>query len=186
MPYRYELFISYSWRVPRAQSWVRDVLVPPLYEFLDLQAKIPKESVFLDDRVNRPGMDVEKSVHEALRDSKVLLAILSPQYFDSGWCLTEFHTLLDRQQATKQHIIYPIAVWDGHKYPADIKNLNPLDFNKWGTLERGMRRKRWNDTVLDLVKELEKLIANSPQHDPTWTINLKQDPVQPHVERQGY
>jgi TIR domain. len=186
MPYRYELFISYTWRVPRAQSWVRDVLAPPLYDFLALEANIDKNSVFLDDRVNRPGIDVEQSVHEALRDSKVLLAILSPQYFDSGWCLTEFHTMLDRQNTTGQHIIYPLRVWDGNKYSADARNLNPLDFNKWGTLERGMVRKRWNDTVKDLVKELETLIANSPAHNPAWTVNLKQDPVQPHVERQSY
>ena len=186
MSYRYDLFISYTWRVPRAQSWVRDVLAPPLIDYLGLYANIPKENVFLDDRTIRPGMEVEKSVHQALRDSKVLLAILSPQYFDSGWCLTEFHTLLDRQQATKQHIVYPVAVWDGHNYPADARNLNPLDFNRWGTLERGMVRKRFTDTVLDLVKELEKLIANSPQHDPGWTVNLKPDPAQPHVKRQGY
>jgi hypothetical protein len=186
MGYRYDLFISYTWRVPRAQSWVRDVLAPPLYDFLALEANIDKARVFLDVRTVRPGMAVDQTVQDALRDSKVLLAVFSPQYFDSGWCLTEFHTMLDRQNSTGQHIIYPLAVWDGNKYSADARNLNPLDYNKWGTLDRGMRRKRWNDTVRDLVKELETLILNSPQHDPTWTINLQQDPVQPYVQRQGY
>jgi hypothetical protein len=186
MPYRYDLFISYTWRVPRAQSWVREVLTPLLVEFLQLEAAIDKSRVFLDDREVRPGMQVDQTVRDALLDSKVLLAVLSPQYFESGWCLTEFHTMLDRQQQTQQRLVYPLAVWDGTKYPQDVRNLNPLNFNQWGTLERGMARKRFRDTIVTLVKELDQLITKSPNHDPTWVVNVIPDPVEAHVARQGY
>jgi TIR domain-containing protein len=172
--------------VRRAQQWVRHVLHPPLVDFLALNAGISPDRVFLDDRKVRPGMEVETTVHEALRDSRVLLAVLSPQYFESGWCLTEFHTMLARQQTTGQRVVYPLAVWDGDKYPPEARALAPLDYNKWGTLERGMPRKRWNDTVVVLVKELEGLVHGSPAHDPGWTVALHNDPAEPHVDRQGY
>ena len=186
MGYRYDVFVSYSWRVCRAQQWVRHVLYPKLIEFLELEANISRDRVFLDERVVRPGMEIETKVHEALRDSRVLLAVLSPQYFDSGWCLTEFYTMLARQQATCKRVIYPLAVWDGDWYAPEARALGPHNYNKWGTLEPGMQRKRWNDTVLDLAKVLEPLVRESPDHDPAWTITLHEDPQQPHIRRQGY
>jgi hypothetical protein len=186
MGYRYDVFVSYTWRVPRAQQWVRHVLHPPLCDFLALHAKIPPERVFLDEREVRPGMEVETNVHDALRDSRVLLAVLSPQYFESGWCLTEFHTMLARQKATGKRVIYPLAVWDGNWYADEAKALAPLDYNSWGTLERGMRRKRWNDAVHALAKELEPLIHGCPAHDPSWAVTVLDDPQEPHVARQGY
>ncbi len=186
MPYQYDLFISYTWRVARAQSWVRDVLSPLLIEFFQLEAGRDKSRVFLDDRVVRPGMQVDQTVQDALLASRVLLAVLSPQYFESGWCLTEFHTMLNRQQQTNQRIVYPLAVWDGTKYPDDVRNLNPLNYNQWGTLERGMPRKRFSDTIVTLVKELDQLITDSPDHDPNWVVNVIPDPGEAHVERQKY
>lgn len=80
--------------------------------------------------------------------------------------------MLARQQATGRRIVYPLAVWDGDKYSPAAKALAPLDYNRWGTLERGMPRKRWNDTVVALVKELEGLVHGSPAHDPGWTVTL--------------
>ncbi len=186
MGYRYDVFVSYTWRVPRAQQWVRHVLHPPLTDFLQLEARISPDRVFLDEREVRPGMEIETKVHEALRDSRVLLAVLSPQYFDSGWCLTEFHTMLARQQATGKRVIYPIAVWDGDKYAPEARALGPHNYNAWGTLERGMRRKRWNDTVRELAKAIEPLVRASPDHDATWTVTVHQDPQEPHIDRQGY
>lgn len=73
-----------------------------------------------------------------------------------------------------------------NKYSPAAKALAPLDYNRWGTLERGMPRKRWNDTVVALVKELEGLVHGSPAHDPGWTVTLHDDPAEPHVDRQGY
>jgi len=186
VPYRYDVFVSYTWRVPRAQRWVREVLHPPLVDFLELEAKIPRARVFLDEREVRPGMHVETSVHEALRDSRILLAVFSPQYFESGWCLTEFHTMLKRQKATGRRVIYPLAVWDGDKYAPEARALAPLDYNKWGTLERGMTRKRWTDTVKALVKELEPLVLGSPAHDPAWNVELVPDPPELPIGRESY
>ena len=131
MGYRYDVFVSYTWRVPRAQQWVRYVLHPPLVDFLALHAKIPPDRVFLDEREVRPGMEVETKVHDALRDSRVLLAVLSPQYFESGWCLTEFHTMLARQKTTGKRVIYPLAVWDGDKYAPEARALGPHNYNTW-------------------------------------------------------
>jgi hypothetical protein len=186
MGYRYDVFVSYTWRVRRAQQWVRDVLHPPLTEFLELEAKISPDRVFLDERAVRPGMDVETKVHDALRDSRMLLAVLSPQYFDSGWCLTEFHTMLDRQRRTGTRVIYPLAVWDGDKYAAEAQRLAPRNFNQWGTLERNMRRKRFSDTVRELAKELEPLVRGCPTHDPSWAVTLHPDPPERDIDRQGY
>jgi hypothetical protein len=49
-----------------------------------------------------------------------------------------------------------------------------------------MPRKRWNDTVVELVKELEALVRSSPVHDSGWTVTLHNDPAEPHIDRQGY
>lgn len=186
MGYRYDVFVSYTWRVRRAQQWVRHVLHPPLTEFLALNSGIPSDRVFLDDRETRPGMEVETTVHEALRDSRVLLAVLSPQYFESGWCLTEFHTMLDRQRATGKRLIYPLGVWDGDKYAPEARALAPLDYNKWGTLERGMRRKALERHRCRAGERTRGAGSRLSAHDPGWTVTLHSDPAELHIDRQGY
>lgn len=186
MAYKYDLFISYTWRVPRAQRWVRGVLFEPLCDFLELEAGIPKQRVFLDEREVRPGEHVQPVVHRALLSSKVMLAVLSPQYFQSGWCLTEFHTMRQRATATGARVLHPIAVWDGDLYPHEARALGPQDFNQWGTLDRGMRRKRWTDTTKALAIELGELVRQAPEHDAAWQIDVHDDPPPVHIPRGGF
>lgn len=71
--------------------------------------------------------------------------------------------MLARQQATGKRVIY-LAVWDGDTYAPEARALAPHDYNRWGTLVRGMPRKRWNDTVKALAKELEELVRGCPDH----------------------
>lgn len=186
MAYRYDVFISYTWRVRRAQAWVRGVLAPPLLDYLELESRVPSSRVFLDEREVRPGIEVEPAIHDALRDSKVLLAVLSPQYFESGWCLTEFRTMLERQRRTGHQCIYPLRVWDGDHYDDDARRLDLLPLNQWGSLEPGMRRKRWNDVVRDIATQLGSIAAKAPPHDPGAAVVPVPDPPPVHVAREGY
>ena len=95
--------------------------------------------------------------------------------------------MLARQSVTGKRVIYPLAVWDGDMYAPEARALAPLDYGEWGTLELHMRRgERWNDTVLKLAEELNKLVRQRPDHDPSWSVTVFDDPQEARVDRQGY
>jgi hypothetical protein len=83
--FAYDLFVSYRRMVPDG-PWVRDVFVPRL-EALGLK-------VCLDERDFAPGVYLIKEMERAVLQSRFTLAVLSPEYLESGY--TELEHVLSR------------------------------------------------------------------------------------------
>jgi tetratricopeptide (TPR) repeat protein len=108
----YDLFISYARKdnqrpgAPGAVTALIDALMREHRRFTT------KELVmFFDKDEIRVGQDWELRLQSALRDSKLLLAILSPRYFASQWCHREWKEFsrheVDRALAGEG--IYPVS-----------------------------------------------------------------------------
>jgi hypothetical protein len=85
-PFAYDLFVSYRRMAPDG-PWVRNVLVPRL-EVLGLK-------VCIDQRDFSPGVYLIKEMERAVVQSRFTLAVLSPEYLESGY--TELEHVLSRQ-----------------------------------------------------------------------------------------
>ena len=85
--------------------------------------------------------------------------------------MTELQTLWERQRATNTTLVLPLQVWDGNHYPPDVRQLQMLDWNPWGTLSgRDRTKQRWQKTVRDLATQVAAMVAAAPALDPAWDL----------------
>jgi hypothetical protein len=118
MPYRYDVFISYR-NQPGLVSWVRDHFQPLLQTWLDNE--FPTGATIFRDKVSiEAGDEWSVSIKEALADSRFVIAVLTPQYFQSKWCLAEWHSLVNRgalHEQTRNKLLIPIRYSNGLFFP---------------------------------------------------------------------
>jgi hypothetical protein len=95
-PTAYDLFVSYSHK-DNAQGQVTALVEAIKREYAAFSQEPLRE--FFDDREIKDGADWEARIATALAESKVLLAVLSPEYFKSKWCRKEFERFRDIELA---------------------------------------------------------------------------------------
>ena len=94
MAYEHDVFISYR-RHGDWPGWVRNVFYRLLYHYLS--EELGREAhIFLDENI-RTGTAWPTYLKNALSKSRVLVALWSPQYFSSEWCLTEIASFIARE-----------------------------------------------------------------------------------------
>lgn len=152
MAYQYDVFISYKrgWLV---ESWLTNQFLPlfsayltehihqycdrdPSPIFLD-QTEI-NENIRADRRLDNfggiePGARWQDALEHAIKHSRCLLAIWSPGYFRSQWCMKEWDSFQTRQTAAMQHLCEPIVIHDCYdpiKMPPDLAAIQAFRFNK--------------------------------------------------------
>jgi hypothetical protein len=113
--YRYDVFLSYS----RANSWPRFVDLhfrPILDHWLSAELGEPSR-IFHDARAIEIGQRWPSEIDRGLRDSRVMVALLSRNYFQSDWCRRELASMLARAEWFREaglddQVIFPIALHD--------------------------------------------------------------------------
>lgn len=91
--YEHDVFVSYP-RGGNVEPWVRKHLVPRLKS--NLKENLGRDLVFIDAEGLDTGMDWPHTLSHALLHSRVLLAVISRQYFKKHWCLAELNSMLAR------------------------------------------------------------------------------------------
>lgn len=110
--YKYEIFISYR-NLPGVRDWVRVAFYKELVAKLSAVLKLPPR-IFLDSH-QAPGTWWSSEIRDAIRHSKLLIAILIPNYDQSYWCRAEFASIeerekvLGRYQVPGQGLVVPVA-----------------------------------------------------------------------------
>lgn len=183
--YEFDVFISYS-RLGSAPKWLTNHFFPKFRDCLvDQIAPAPK--VFLDETMPR-GVDWPAELEKALRHSKILLAVLTPPYFESKWCMAELRSMHAREKLLglasaerPQGLIYPVLYSDSDNFPPedglrrswwDFKDLavpDPIfqDTRDWINFHR---------RVTDLAQDLVELLKQVPPWRPDWPFE-RPDPV---------
>lgn len=119
MPYKYDVFISYK-NQPGLVTWVKDHFQPLLQTWLDNE--LPQPAVIFRDKVSiDAGDEWSNAIKEALARSKVVIAVLTPQYFTSKWCIAEWQSLEKREKGsanTKNKLLIPVKYSNGPHFPA--------------------------------------------------------------------
>lgn len=170
MSYEWDVFISYR-REALVRDWTRRVFVPVFKQWWPhVCGGDPR--IFIDEDSIEPGAPWPVALEDALRRSRCLLGVWSPDYFTSDWCLAEFHTMLRRQQATGATIVVPLQFSDGDFYPDEARAL------EWITVEpyNWMRsRSRANTrgfvrTVQNVCQRVAEVVRTAPAWDARWQV----------------
>jgi hypothetical protein len=118
MGYEYDVFLSYL-RQPPSGTWLNDhflgYFTHQLGNALGRSAKI-----FVDVEEIHAGQKWPERLKQALGHSRCLVGVWNPLYFESEWCLCEFHVMLFRERklglgtaTTPDGLIIGVKVNDG-------------------------------------------------------------------------
>ena len=119
---RADVFVSY----PRAGSVLREWAFRFSESLLQGLATLGRSPSFFIDPKDRLDADFDQQRHYLDR-SRVLLAILTPHYLASSWCLAEWQAFEDREQAEARALIVPIALRGVAELPGRFSQRAAID-----------------------------------------------------------
>ena len=120
MPYKHDILVSVKWD-PVFAEWVREYFLPLLKTYLK-QAVIVEcgrqfEGLFYYKEDIEPGEKWKSKLRHAIKESRCALALCSPEYFYSDYCLLEWHSFSLRGRLMGKNLIIPAAIHDGQAFP---------------------------------------------------------------------
>jgi hypothetical protein len=177
--YEFDVFISYR-RKGNPHNWVRNHFYPRLKDYLADQ--LPEDPVLFIDEGMEVGSVWPDRLEEALVRTRILVPVLSPQYFRSPWCLAEWHSMAERERLLgHQGLIYPVLFSDSENFPSFARARSWHDLKKWNTPDLGFQRtKKWIKFVEQIEQvaiELARRIDRVPKWEPGWPVERPDPPM---------
>ncbi len=167
MSYLHDVFISYR-RELQWTPWTRDYFKRQLESYL--QPDLGRKSdIFLDERLE-VGPDWVEGLGEHLGRSKVLVAVLSRDYFNSPWCVHELDLMIARMGG-RVGLFVPVIVHDCDDLPDPIGRAQSYDLKEFHLTrmnEHGQTFEDFSRAVRGLSPHVAKLIGTAPPFDPGW------------------
>lgn len=194
MSYEYDLFVSYR-RTDNVQEWARNHLVPRLRRCL--VDELGRDPAIFFDTDQDPGTHWPENLRRALQRSRLLLAIWSPPYFHSRWCLAEWKTISAREDVLglggserPLGLVYPIRYSDGARFPTEAQSIQQeMIFKKWRYPDRQFAESQlylgFHKAVVKLAERVAERLDAAPPWDPAWPV-VEPDPPDPdptHIPR---
>lgn len=183
MSYRYDVFLSYRRSGPgNVGQWVRNhfhrLLVDCLSDQLDWEPK-----VFFDLEAET-GSDWPSMLEQALLHSKMLVAVWSPPYFRSAWCLAEWESMRAREQVVAPGrpagLIYPVVFSDSRTFPPAARTRQARDLKAWNnpfpSFQESRDYDRFYHEMLDIADELGRMLARAPAWQAGWPVQRPAEP----------
>ncbi len=181
--YRYDVFISYR----RFKGWPRWVTKfrKPFEHWLG--EELGREPQIFYDAHIEDGTDWPLELANGLADARVLVPLLSRQYWSSPWCRAELAHMLAREQSmgmpsgdNPHGIIFPLQLHDGEDSPAQVKRIQTPDIsafaNPW-MLPEGRKFEQFADRIKKWAKSVAEGIRQAPEFRAEWR-NLARDALE--------
>lgn len=178
--YRYEAFLSYK-RHPLTDEWHRELMLRIQY-WLSQELGMQDVPIFFDTRVIPNGMLFAQEIDDALRASKVIIAVMSPLYFTSTHCLTEIGTFMDREdhlQKARGSLISCARFHDGASYPAPFSQMQAEDFAPFANTAKAFWISQDSVAFEQLIRTFATAVANKIRAAPPWDSGFPAPPSNP-------
>jgi hypothetical protein len=173
MPYVNDVFISYRREKHAWTPWTRDIFKQALESCLQRELGEPAK-VFMDEQIP-VGKNYVEQLATTLATTKILVALLSKDYFSSDWCVHELDLMMER--ANGKDIIIPILVHDGEIIPDAVDQLQRADFKKFAnpalSQAGSLHAEFWN-AISQLAPRIGSAIGTAPAFDARWRDHFKQ------------
>ena len=177
--YEYEIFLSYS-RTGNVRDWVKNHFHPVLRECLvDL---LPDEPRIFVDWEQEIGVNWPANFAHSLKRSCYLVAVWSPRYFKSRWCLAEWHSILKREEclglateANPRGLVYPVVFSDGVHFPPKARDTQAkIDMCGWAYPYKQFRETNdyldFHQAVNQMAAQICSNFADAPVWEDNWPI----------------
>jgi hypothetical protein len=174
MSYEFDVFLSYR-RLNQWPKFVEKTFLPMLDHWLTTELGEPAR-IFFDVKDVEVGHAWPQRLADGLSSSKLMVCLLSREYFSSKWCAEELGHMLARREATIKDgkplpLIIAVVIHDGDTFPAEIADIQryPIqDYaNPW--LRAGGRHsEKLSNEIKRLCESIRKACQVAPPHDPEW------------------
>lgn len=184
--YQFDIFISYkrdSWGV--FDEWL-SVHFIPLF-MMNIGNSIAavchrrRNDIFYDraklDEQQRklegiePGEDWRNALSKAIKESRCVLALWSPEYFYSEWCQIEWRSFHSRNS----NLVIPISVHDGSSFPGEAARLQFEDFSDYVILGEAFKSSHlyvpFQIKVRELTHRIAKVVNDAPPFQDWQVVN---------------
>lgn len=177
--YVYDIFLSYC-RRPPVGDWVRHHFYPLLKDWLP--QVMPREpQIFIDLEGIETGSQWPLQLKNALKTSRCLLSVCSPDYFRSPWCRAELYSMIKREhllgyRTEKQPcgLIYPVVFSDGEHFPIEVQQMQLKDLEPWNSPSLVFAETRefldLEQQVKSITKDLWRMIDTTPKWQNNWPV----------------
>jgi len=170
--YQYDYFFSYK-RDPQSDNWHRKVK-DMLDFYLRMELARPALSAFFDTQEISTGLAVRKKLFQSAKQSKCVICIWSPLYFQSKWCLSEWKTFLLREQQWNCNVVVAASYHDGKTFPDDAKAKQFMDFSEYTSIMDGFwataRAVNFEPILKKFAEDAAKIILAVPAYDDAFPI----------------
>jgi hypothetical protein len=185
--YEFDVFISYT-RRGNPHGWMHNNFLPRLRDCLD-DHLADEPALFVDEEMDR-GVNWPHRLEYALNRAKIMVAVFSPQYFRSPWCLAELQTMAARERlfglnsAERPYgLIYPLVFSDSDNFPDFVRDRAWRDLKKWNrpdpVYQQTIEWVGFHEQVETIAIDLAKLLPRVPDWAPGWPTHRPDPPWRP-------
>ena len=177
--YQYDVFFSYK-RDEQSNEW-HSIVASKLEFWLRKELNKPEVSIFIDTEDIETGERWRMKIEDSLKKSKCLVALLSPDYFHSPWCVSEWQTFVAREKILEElgitvgGLIVPAIYHDGEHFPKEAMDIQAVDFSDYNSTmaffwnsEDGYIFER--DKLKAFSKDIAKTIRRAPDYREDFPI----------------
>ncbi len=154
---KYDVFISHS---SFDKEWVRQ-LVEKLSEY--------NLNVFFDEKTIHVGQSIFKKINDALVDCPYIFVILTEDWTNSEWCLSETYSSLFTDPTNVRGRIIPIFLKDC-EIPPLLRGLKYIDFREKENFENNF--KLLIVEIIDVIRKKFTQIIHSFQRESILTHSI--------------
>lgn len=175
--YKYDIFISYR-NKSGVQDWVLKRFVPLLKRKLEVLMPIGwydnNQCIFVDKEGTQEGQYWKIKIPKELKRSRIMIAVLIPDYFNSDWCMSEWKSFAKREEVFReelsledeQSLIFTVTYGDGKHFPEFAKEMQShQDYSMYtsmlpafdyssGALDFENKVQRYAETLAEILENI--------------------------------
>ncbi|WP_095447454.1 TIR domain-containing protein [Ochrobactrum quorumnocens] len=178
MAYQWDVFLSYP-RTPYVEPWLDNHFFPLLRDHLD--ALLPDEPRIFLDRAQPVGVVWPDNIKTALKHSRIMVAVWTPPYFRSHWCIAEWESMLAREQryarpgaVNQSSLVYPIKYSDGQNFDKRAQAIQVKDLSSFGyplpNFREAIAYIDFYNAVRDVAEDIQARLAAAPEWEPDFPL----------------
>lgn len=174
--YEHHIFVSYRRSDEDWVRWTRDNFVRALASLL--RPRLGKVSIYIDEAIET-GASWPQHLASHLSRSRLMVAVLSRDYFQSDWCRLELALMHHREQLMKFRtpanpagLIIPAVIDDGETFPVEVQAMQGEPLHEYANPFIRIDSPK-QEALADILRgrlcpAIERALQSAPAFDPAW------------------
>ncbi len=131
--------------------------------------------MFVDEESVETGDHWPEKLQHALKSSRCMVCLWSPEYFQSSWCVSEWESFRERERRLKRDshgLIAPMRFHDGEYFPAEAREVQWTDVAPYTSTVpafwTSLRAIELEDVLKTFAARVARMIRDAPQFETDW------------------